>query len=70
MRQAMRMGSGGAQTTTGMGYSGGGDVVLLNIAAYLGRLRIRVFCMSRWRGRPSLTRMYCPNFFAALRRVG
>jgi hypothetical protein len=27
----------------GMGYSGG----LLNIAAYLDRLRIRVFCMSR-----------------------
>jgi len=31
----------------GMGYSGGGGVVLLNIDAYLDRLRIRVSCMSR-----------------------
>jgi len=33
----------------GMGYSGGGVVVFLNIAAYLGRVRICVLCMSRWR---------------------
>jgi len=43
----------------------GGGVVLLNIAAYLDRSRIRVFCMSRSCQYFDTNSLYRPKIFAA-----